>query len=347
MRYDLITLGGGIDAQQAALEAARLGRYVALVAPAAAVASTEPGEPVLEVLSPAEALYRLAEQRREQGLTGAPSPEELRAGLEQILREESEIVRQHLEWSGVNVLCGTPRLINAHSVEIENPWNYWVLGTDRLLVATGTAARRPASVPFDGERILTPDDLLALGDIPGDLVIVGAGRTGLTAAVALARLGTRVIVIEGRTLAELKTVRATAALLASAEEAGVVLRLGVEAMGIDAGDEERLSVALADGGRIACGHVLWSTERVGRTNHLNLQVAGIEPDESGRLWCDELGRTWAAHVYAGGDVVGFPSADQRVSVPDVLREIFGGEEETDRIVSADVETAQLIHAAAE
>ena len=342
MRYDLIILGSGIDAQQAALEAARRGRRVGLLAPVAGVASTEPGEPVLEVLSPADAVLRLAEQRIEQGLTGSPSPEELRGGLEQIVREESEIVRQHLEWSGVNVLCGTPRLIDGHSVEIENPWNYWVLGTERLLVATGTAARRPACVPFEGERITTPDDLLNLAAIPGDVVIVGAGRTGLTAAVALAMLGSRVVVIDGRTLEELKTSQETTALLASAAESGVVLQLRVEAIGVDAGEEGGLSVALADGSRIACGHVLWSVERVGRTNHLNVQVAGIEPDESGRLWCDELGRTWAGHVYAIGDVVGFPSEDERATGAALVREIVGAERVDGRIAPAEAEGAELI-----
>jgi NAD(P) transhydrogenase len=344
MRYDILILGGGVAAQQAALEAARLGRRVALIARPAPLANLDPEQPVLDVLSPADALARLAEQRREQGLVGAPSSEELRAGLEQIIREESEIVRQHLEWSGVNVLCGEPRLINSHAVEIESPGNYWVLGIERLLVANGTAARRPAYLPFDGQRILTTDDLLNLAEIPGDVVIVGAGRTGLTAATALARLGSRVTMIDGRTLNSTAASDGAADLLNRAEEAGVILRTGVEAIGVDRLDANRLAVRLADGGALECGQVLWSVERVGRTGGLNLQVAGIEPDESGRLWCNDLSQTWAPHICAVGEVVGFGPlrSDSAAAGAALIRQIFGDEKLDDRPLPAEIERAELI-----
>ena len=344
MRYDILILGGGVAAQQAALEAARLGRRVALVAPPAPLADVDPDQPVLDVLSALDALTRLVEQRAEQEVAPPLAPGELRDCLEQILREESEIVRQHLEWSGVNVLCGEPRLINSHAVEIESPGNYWVLGADHILVACGTRASRPASVPFDGQRILTADDLLALDGPPERLAVIGSGRTGLSVAASLAMLGSRVALFESRTADQLASDPLALRLLKDAEAAGVQMNFGVEAVGVERLAADRAVLRFADASAHQCSHVLWSSGRVGRTSNLNLEVAGIEPDESRRLWCNDLSQTWAPHIYAVGDAVGYGplAGDATEAGTEVIRQIFGTEKVDDRPLPAEIERAELI-----
>lgn len=297
MRYDLLVLGSDDAAQTAALEAARQGRRVALLVP------PQDGfdETGASLVSIPHVLRRFVAEQMPARIAADLTTTDLRDELRRVAREESEVLRQHLEWNGVEVFAGRVEFADERTVTLSTSCMAVQITAETVVVATGTRSHRPAHIPFDGERVFVVEDLLALPAIPESLVLVGGGRTGLLVAAALAFTGTQVVLLDEQNVAA-RLGRADRSLHRLALELGVEFRYGREVIGIDrAGDA--LTLWLADGSRLAANHVLWSTARVGQTDGLNLPAAGLEPDERGRLWCDTAHRTWAPHILGAGDVV--------------------------------------------
>jgi NAD(P) transhydrogenase len=123
----------------------------------------------------------------------------------------------------------------------------------------------------------------------------------------LATLGVRVTVVDaGDRPLESCDRDIAGTLVAHAQAVGMTFRLGEEVIGIDRVDGGRVAVRFARGKSLVGDRVLYAAGRVGDTDELDLAAAGLEPDDRGRLWCDEEQRTWAGHIYGAGDVVGFP-----------------------------------------
>jgi NAD(P) transhydrogenase len=124
----------------------------------------------------------------------------------------------------------------------------------------------------------------------------------------LATLGVQVTVVDGRErLLDFCDTEIVDTLMYHARSLGIVFRLGEDVVGIQKLPQGMVFVQLESGKRLVSETVLFSVGRVGDTSELNLQAAGLEPDERGRLWCNENHQTWVPHIYGVGDVVGFPA----------------------------------------
>ncbi len=140
------------------------------------------------------------------------------------------------------------------------------------------------------------------------MIVVGAGVIGIEYAIMLATLGVQVTVVDGRErLLDFCDTEIVDTLIYHARSLGIVFRLGEDVVGIQKLPQGMVFVQLESGKRLVSETVLFTVGRVGDTADLNLHAAGLEPDERGRLWCNENHQTWVPHIYGAGDVVGFPS----------------------------------------
>ena len=180
-----------------------------------------------------------------------------------------------------------------------------------IIIATGTRATRSDAIPFDGERIFTSDDILQLDELPQRLTVIGAGVIGSEYASMFAALGVRVTLVDKRPrLLSFVDAEVTDALIHHLRQNRATLRLGEEVRKIEKYDDERgkhVCIHLDSGKKILTEKVLYSIGRTGATDQLNVDAAGLQLNDRGRFDVNEHFQTNVEHIYAVGDVIGFPS----------------------------------------
>jgi len=313
-RFDMVVLGSGPAGQKAAIQAAKVGASVAVVerrdtiGGVCANTGTIPSKTLREA-----AIYLTG--LSERGLYGQSyrvkeeiTIEDLIWRTQQVMAREVDVIRNQLARNHVRVLPGQGRLADAHTVEVSDlQGGLRRVHADRIVIATGTTPAHPPGVEFDEATILDSDGILLLSRIPSTLVVVGAGVIGIEYASIFAALGTRVTVVEKRDrLLEFCDNQMVEALQYYLRDLGLVFRLGETVTSVEKHDGGTLTT-LASGKRIAADAVMYSAGRQGATADLGLEEAGLTIDSRGRIEVDEHFRTASDHIYAVGDVIGFPS----------------------------------------
>ncbi len=313
--YDLVVLGSGPGGQKAAIAAAKLGRSVAVVEKGQMLGGvctntgTIPSKTLREAV-----LYLTGMNQRE--LYGASyrvksdiTVADLLSRTTHVIGREIEVVRAQLLRNRVDILTGTARFLDPHTVAVDGlqRGERITVRARHVVIATGTSPARPASVEFDEERVLDSDGILSLGAIPSSMVVVGAGVIGIEYASMFAALGTRVTVVERRdTMLEFCDSEIIESLKFHLRDSSVTFRFGEEVTEVAVGEKGTVTT-LASGKRIPAETVMYSAGRQGMTEDLDLPAAGLEADRRGRIAVDEHYRTAVQHIYAVGDVIGFPA----------------------------------------
>jgi NAD(P) transhydrogenase len=313
-RFDMVVLGSGPAGQKAAIQAAKVGASVAVVerrdtiGGVCANTGTIPSKTLREA-----AIYLTG--LSERGLYGQSyrvkeeiTIEDLIWRTQQVMAREVDVIRNQLARNHVRVLPGQGRLADASTIEVSDlQGGTRTVQADRIVIATGTTPAHPAGVEFDEATILDSDGILLMSRIPSTLVVVGAGVIGIEYASIFAALGTRVTVVEKRErLLEFCDNQMVEALQYYLRDLGLVFRLGETVTSVEKHDGGTLTT-LASGKRIAADAVMYSAGRQGATANLGLEEAGLAVDGRGRIEVDEHFRTAVDHIYAVGDVIGFPS----------------------------------------
>jgi NAD(P) transhydrogenase len=209
----------------------------------------------------------------------------------------------------IELYTGHARFIDAHTILVEDPnraERITVCGRN-VVIATGTKPARPAGIEFDEERVLDSDGILDLKFIPASMVVVGAGVIGIEYASMFAALGTKVTVVEKRdTMLDFCDPEVVEALRFHLRDLAVTFRFGEEVTAVDVGSAGTVTT-LGSGKQIPAETVMYSAGRQGQTDHLDLENAGLEADARGRIFVDDNYRTKVDHIYAVGDVIGFPA----------------------------------------
>ncbi len=177
-----------------------------------------------------------------------------------------------------------------------------------IVIATGTKPARPPGVEFDEDRVLDSDGILDLKSLPDDRWWwSGAGVIGIEYASMFAALGTKVTVVEKRdTMLDFCDPEIVEALKFHLRDLAVTFRFGEEVTAVDVGAAGTVTT-LASGKQIPAETVMYSAGRQGQTDHLDLANAGLETDNRGRIFVDDQFQTKVDHIYAVGDVIGFPA----------------------------------------
>jgi NAD(P) transhydrogenase len=315
MRYDLVVIGSGPAGQKGAIAAAKLNKRVAIIERS----QLGPGGVCLHSgtipsKTMREAILHLT-GFRQRDVFGERYRDKRRITMQDIKRQvahviehEIDVIHDQLDRNGIDLYRGQARFSSPHDLAVACGEEVHSLQAEHVLVACGTRPARPANVPFDGKHVFDSDEILQLESIPRSLIVVGGGVIGLEYAIMFATLGVRVTVVDGRErLLEFCDREIVDALLFHCRSLGMVFRLGEDVIGVDRVDSDRVALHLESGKRLIGDSVLFTGGRIGDTAGLNLQAAGLDPDERGRLWCDENHRTLVPHIYGAGDVVGFPA----------------------------------------
>lgn len=317
--YDLLVIGSGPAGQRAAIQAAKLDKRVAIAERKAVVGGVCINTGTIPSKTLRETVLHLSGYR-ERGLYGASytvkqniTMADLLFRTDHVISHEIDVTRHQLLRNRVELFPAEASFVDPHTVRLSDVVGHgWRDVTAAYVVlATGTAATRDAHIPFDGQQIFISDDILRLEHLPRSLAVVGAGVIGLEYASIFAALGVRVTLIDKRPrLLNFVDAEIMETLAYQLRQNRVTLRLGEEVSGIEPITDEhgaRVKIHLASGKQIVTDQALYSIGRTGATKELNLAAAGLAPDARGRLKVNTFYQTEMPHIYAVGDLIGFPS----------------------------------------
>ncbi|HLU58423.1 MAG TPA: Si-specific NAD(P)(+) transhydrogenase [Pseudonocardia sp.] len=313
--YDLLVIGSGPGGQKAAIAAAKLGKRVcvaerrSMMGGVCVNTGTIPSKTLREAV-----LYLTGFTQRD--LYGASyrvksdiTIADLLARTQHVVGREIEVVRNQLLRNHVEIITGTARFEDEHTVTVqgEGRGDRTTVTAANIVIATGTKPARPSEVEFDDEHVLDSDGVLKLQRVPGSMVVVGAGVIGIEYASMFAALGTRVTVVEKRpSMLDFCDPEVVESLKFHLRDQAVTFRFGEEVAKVEVTSRGTVT-SLASGKRIAADMVMYSAGRQGVTDELDLEKAGLEADQRGRITVDKQYRTQVPHIFAVGDVIGFPA----------------------------------------
>ncbi len=317
--FDLVVLGSGPAGQRAAIQAAKLGRRVAIIEKQTVVGGVCINTGTIPSKTLREAALHLSGflQRSVYGAAYAVKQDITMADLQRrtdhVIRTEIDVTHHQLRRNGIVVLSASASFNGPHTIRLEFPDGSSTreITADKVVIAVGTVCTQADDIPFDGETIFTSDDVLTLKDMPKSLAIIGAGVIGLEYATIFATLGVRVTLIDKReSLLDFVDGEITDTLAYLMRQNRVALRLGEGVESVTRCDDDqgpRVKIVLESGKQVFARKTLYSIGRTGATADLNLDAAGLSTDSRGRVTVDANYRTEVEHIYAAGDVVGFPS----------------------------------------
>jgi NAD(P) transhydrogenase len=322
--YDLVVLGGGPAGVIGAGSAAALGKRVALVdlQPELGGAGVNTGTvPSKTLRETALALSGM----RSRNLYGVDLSLRREATVADFLTHErnvkaglSAMLSRQLSDQKADVYLGRGTFVDPHTIRVIPPDgtkqtdDQNAIGADRLLsaayvlIATGSSPLRPTMFPF-GHGAYDSDTILELERLPKMLAIVGAGVIGCEYACTFRALGAEVHLIDGRAdLLPYLDREVSAALMVAMKRNGIIFHWQEQVVRCEP-DGGCIAVVLASGTTLMVDEVLVAAGRKSNTATLNLPAAGVEAGERGLLHVDAHYRTNVPHVYAAGDVIGFPA----------------------------------------
>ena len=311
--FELIVIGSGPAGQKAAVAAAKAGRRVLVVERGGEVGGVcvHAGTIPSKALREAVVLLSGLRARRVSGLRVELGEnlgvEDLISHTAAIVATESRVVREQLERNGITLIYGEASFVSDLSVVVTTESGERVFTADRIVIAVGTEPMRPPVIPFDDERVFDSRTILGLSRLPTRMLIVGAGVIGVEYACIFAHLGVSVDVTDRRRELLGFVDRELAAALADRMRGhGVRLRMGEDLSAVER-DGAVLTVVLSGGERVETDAILYVQGRVAATAALRLDRAGLAAVNGGQLTVNANYQTTVPHIYAVGDVIGFPS----------------------------------------
>ena len=311
--YDVLVIGSGPGGQKAAIAAAKLGRSVALIERKDMIGGCCLNTGTIPSKTLREAVLYLTglDQREMYGQSYRVKDEitiaDLAARTQHVVGREIDVVRSQLARNRVTMLSGTGYFTEPHTVEIDDGSRTQRITADKIVIATGTRPARPASVQFDERTVIDSDGIANLQKVPRSMVVAGAGVIGIEYASMFAALGTKVTVVEQRDrMLEFCDVEVVEALKYHLRDLAVTFRFGESVASVETHQEGAVAT-LRSGKKILADTVMYSAGRQGVSDNLQLEAAGLTADERGRIKVDDFFRTEVEHIYAVGDVIGFPA----------------------------------------
>jgi NAD(P) transhydrogenase len=312
--YDLIVIGSGPAGQKAALAAAKHRYRVALIERRQVVGGsclhtgTIPSKTLREAV-----LYFTG--HRLHGVYGSSyrvkdriTSEDLTFRVQHVIRHELDVISSQMRRNDIDMYYGDARFESPYTVLIEDHRTTTRLQGDKFVIAVGSQPAQPSHIPFTPGRIIDSDGVLQLSKLPRTMVVVGAGIIGCEYGSIFATLGVEVTLIDRRErLLEFADREIVDALTYYMRRENMTFRLGESVAHVFIDDRDRVVTELDSGKRIIAETLLFSIGRQGATATLKLSEAGLHTDERGRLEVNASYQTAVPHIYAAGDVIGFPS----------------------------------------
>ena len=312
--YDLVVIGSGPAGEKGAAQAAYFGKRVALIEKepalggAAANTGTLPSKTLRET-----ALYLSGFKQRglygmEINLKDRVTARDFLYRERLVVQSEHQRIAENIKRHEIDLYNGAAAFVDPHTVAIQPKHSkpFHVHG-DVLLIATGSYPHHPDNIPFHDRRVYDSDTILNINDLPPSMLVAGGGVIGCEYACMFAALGIEVTLVEGRDrLLTFMDPEVSEALAAAMTKLGIDLRLNDLIDTVEA-ESAGFTVTLKSGGSVDVQNILAATGRTGATDSLNLEAVGIDVGKRGNLSVNGAYQTSLPHVYAVGDVIGFPA----------------------------------------
>jgi NAD(P) transhydrogenase len=317
--FDLAVIGSGPAGHHAAIQGAKLRKRVIMVERKALVGGICINVGTIPSKTMREAIMYLSGYR-EHAIYGDSyrvkekiTLQDLLVRVNPVVRHEVDVLRHQLLRNGVELVNASASFIDPHVLLLDDKstGHQRRISAGTIVLAVGTQAVRDARTALDGQCVFSSDDVMELDELPRTLAVIGAGVIGCEYASMFAALGVRVTLIDMRPrLLEFADAEIVETLVYHLRERRVTLRLGEEVSSIEVFEDngvKRVRTRLASGKQLVTDKALSSMGRNGSTSSLNLEAIGISTDSRGRLKTNASYQTEVPHVYAVGDVIGFPS----------------------------------------
>jgi NAD(P) transhydrogenase len=312
--YDLLVIGSGPAGQRAAIQASKFGKKVALVEKMEVVGGVAINTGTIPSKTMREAVLHLSgfywqsiygvNYRVKEQITMA----DLSFRAQHVIKTEIDVTRAQLSRNGIEVLNGVASFVDPNRIRVVSSRGQSEYQTKDVVVATGTKPAISPLVPFNNRNIINSDQVLQMPEIPKTLIVVGGGVIGVEYTCMFATLGVRVVLIEKRPrLLEFADTEMVEALSYHLRDRRVTMRLNEEVESVEDCPDGTVVANLKSKKKVNGDALLYAVGRQGNVDELNLAAAGLEADSRGRIKVDADYRTAVPHIYAVGDVIGFPS----------------------------------------
>lgn len=312
--YDLVVIGSGPAGEKGAAQAAYFGKRVAIIEKetalggAAANTGTLPSKTLRET-----ALYLSGFKQRslygmEISLKDRVTARDFLYRERLVVQSEHQRIAENIKRHEIDLYDGNASFVDPHTVAVKPKHSPAIhLHGDVILVATGSYPHHPDNLPFHDRRVYDSDTILTINDMPPSMLVAGGGVIGCEYACIFAALGIEVTLVEGRDrLLTFLDPEISEALAAAMIKLGVHVRLSDMIETVDAADEG-FDVHLKSGETVNVHNILAATGRTGATDQLNLPNVGVDIGPRGNLNVNGAYQTAVPHIYAVGDVIGFPA----------------------------------------
>src|SRR6516225_3460703 len=313
--YDLVVIGSGPAGQKGAICAAKLRKKVAIIDRKRAIGGvcvhtgTIPSKTLREAVLYLSGFRQRTFYGRGYVLKDRIAMSDLIFRAQAVMAREIEVIKAQLRRNYVATLEGEARFVDPHTIEIRGDDGSQLVRGQHILLACGTRPAHSAEIPIDGKRIFDSDQLHELDEIPRDLIIVGAGIIGLEYASMFATLGVKVTLLDQRPIVlDFVDREIVESLCFQLRQLGAVFRLGekVVSVGFDK-ERDRVFARLESGKNVHGQGLLYTIGRQANADQMNVEAAGLRPDGRGKIGVNEHFQTAVPHIYAAGDVIGFPA----------------------------------------
>ena len=311
--FDLVVIGSGPAGEKGAAQAAYFGKRVALVERASELGGagintgTVPSKTLRET-----ALYFSG--LRQRGLYGIDysikkdiTVPDFMFRAQEVVQSLRALVQANVERHRIELVRGSASFVDPRTVRVTGESGERLLTGSAILIATGSAPSWPEGAPQAPDRLYDSDSILHMDTLPRSMAIIGAGVIGCEYATTFRALGIEVVLVgsQDRLLPFLD------------HEIGERLRMQMKLLGLEVvlGDSlqevalepSEIVVRLSSGRELRVEDVLFATGRLGATGSLALANAGLTAGPRGHLSVNERFQTAVPHIYAAGDVIGFPA----------------------------------------
>jgi NAD(P) transhydrogenase len=310
--FDVVVIGTGPGGEGAAMKCVKAGKRVCVVEDRAAVggACTHTGTIPSKALR--HVIQHMVEMRQFPGLRAAPAPV---PSFGELVRTAGSVVERQVamrqtfyERNRVEIVEGRARFVGPRTVEVhERKGAAETLTAEAFVIATGSRPYQPPDVDFSHPRVFDSDKILRMEELPHSMTVYGAGVIGCEYASMFRMLGCKLNLVNTRDkLLSFLDDEIIDALAYHLRDMGCLIRHGEEMAKVEPQDDG-VVLSLKSGKKLKTDVFLWANGRTGNSQNMGLGELGIALDSRGNIQVDDAYRTAVPHIYAVGDVVGFPS----------------------------------------
>ncbi len=317
MQYDLVVIGSGPAGEKAAAKAAYFGQKVALIEKENVFGGTSvqtgtiPSKTLKESALHFSGVYEKGIYGLDYNFSHKATVDDFMFRKDIVIDALGNEVYGNLIRHKVEVINGIAEFISPHQIKVTpKEGSALIIEARFILIATGSYPFHPKHIPFDGKRVHDSNTILTIKKFPSSMLIVGAGVIACEYATIYAAMGVKIILVNNKsTLLNFVDKEISEALRVEMENLEIKFfnNSNVEHIEAPKNDSLPLTIKLSDGQQVEVDMFLFAAGRNGNSNALKLDNAELVAGKRELLQVNEKFQTSVPHIYAVGDVIGFPA----------------------------------------